>query len=53
MDYFYAACEEARHPELKGKPLAVGTQTTENKLKGVVQTCNYEARRLGIHSAMP
>ncbi|MDE1833294.1 MAG: DNA polymerase IV [Candidatus Micrarchaeota archaeon] len=53
MDYFYAACEEARHPELKGKPLAVGTQTIENRLKGVVQTCNYEARRLGIHSAMP
>jgi len=53
MDYFYAACEEARHPELKGKPLAVGTSNVENKLKGVVQTCNYEARGLGIHSAMP
>ncbi|MDE1869124.1 MAG: DNA polymerase IV [Candidatus Micrarchaeota archaeon] len=53
MDYFYAACEEARHPEVKGKPVVVGTAPPNDKLRGVVQTCNYEARKLGIHSAMP
>ncbi len=53
MDYFFAACEEARHPELKGKPLIVGTNSEKDKLRGVVQACNYEARKFGIHSAMP
>jgi len=53
MDYFFAACEEVRHPELKGKPLIVGTNSEETKMKGVVQACNYEARKFGIHSAMP
>ncbi|MDE1857412.1 MAG: DNA polymerase IV [Candidatus Micrarchaeota archaeon] len=53
MDYFFAACEEARHPEFKGKPLIVGTKGSKDKLRGVVQTCNYEARAFGIHSAMP
>ncbi|MGC8651972.1 MAG: DNA polymerase IV [Candidatus Micrarchaeia archaeon] len=53
MDYFYAACEELRHPELKGKPLIVGTAPPASKSSGVVQTCNYEARAFGIHSGMP
>jgi nucleotidyltransferase/DNA polymerase involved in DNA repair len=53
MDYFFAACEELRHPELKGKPLIVGTHQAELKMRGVVQTCNYEARAFGIRSAMP
>lgn len=53
MDYFYAACEEARHKELKGKPLVVGTAPESEKLRGVVQTANYEARKYGIHSGMP
>ncbi|MGC8647336.1 MAG: DNA polymerase IV [Candidatus Micrarchaeia archaeon] len=52
MDYFYAACEEKRHPELKGKPLIVGNASTKSKTHGVVQTCNYEARAFGIHSGM-
>lgn len=52
MDYFFAACEELRHPELKTKPLVVGTATIARKERGVVQTCNYEARKYGIHSAM-
>jgi nucleotidyltransferase/DNA polymerase involved in DNA repair len=51
MDYFYAACEEVRHPELKGKPLLVSSPG--GKSRGVVESCNYEARRLGIKSAMP
>lgn len=53
MDYFFAACEEKRHPELRGKPLAVGTSDSADKLRGVVQTCNYEARKYGIRSGMP
>lgn len=52
MDYFFAACEEVRHPEFKAKPLVVGTASAEKKERGVVQTCNYEAREFGIHSAM-
>jgi nucleotidyltransferase/DNA polymerase involved in DNA repair len=54
MDYFFAACEELRHPELKGKTFVVGTSPFEDRrIRGVVQTCNYETRKLGIHSAMP
>ncbi len=53
MDHFFTACEEARNPSLKGKPLVVGTASEEKKLRGVVQTCNYEARKFGIHSGMP
>ena len=53
MDYFFAACEEVRHPELKGKPLVVGTAPVNEKFRGVVQTANYEARKFGIHSGMP
>ena len=52
MDYFFAACEELRHPEYKDKPLVVGTASIKNKEKGVVQTCNYVARKYGIRSAM-
>lgn len=52
MDYFFAACEELRHQEYKNKALVVGTSSSENKEKGVVQTCNYIARKYGIHSAM-
>ncbi len=52
MDYFFAACEELRHHEYKDKALVVGTSSSENKEKGVVQTCNYIARQYGIHSAM-
>jgi len=51
MDYFYAACEEVRHPGLKGKPLLVSSPG--GKLRGVVESCNYEARAFGIRSAMP
>jgi nucleotidyltransferase/DNA polymerase involved in DNA repair len=53
MDSFYAACELLRHPELKGKPFIVGTHDQENKLRGVVETASYEAKKLGISSAMP
>ncbi len=53
MDCFFAACEEVRHPEFKGKPLIVGTNSEKDRLRGVVQAANYEARKFGIHSAMP
>ncbi len=48
MDCFYAAIEMRERPELKGKPVAVGGRD-----RGVLTTCNYEARKFGCHSAMP
>ena len=50
MDAFFAAVEEREHPELKGKPVIVGSSPHE---RGVVSTCNYEARKFGVRSAMP
>ena len=52
MDAFFAAVEEKRHPELIGKPLVIGGVGDPTK-RGVVSTASYEARKFGIHSAMP
>lgn len=52
MDAFFAAVEEQRHPEYRGKPLVVGGRGDPHE-RGVVSTANYEARKFGIHSAMP
>ena len=49
MDAFFASVEQLDNPELKGKPLIVGGQSC----RGVVSTCSYEARKFGVHSAMP
>lgn len=53
MDYFFVACEELRNPKLKGKPTVVGADPKTGRGRGVVSTCNYEARKYGIHSALP
>jgi DNA polymerase-4 len=48
MDAFYAAVAQMDHPELKGKPIAVGG----GKTRGVVSAASYEARKFGVKSAM-
>ncbi|MDR0379615.1 MAG: DNA polymerase IV [Candidatus Accumulibacter sp.] len=48
-DCFYAAVEMRDDPSLRGKPLAVGGRA---EARGVIATCNYEARVFGVHSAM-
>ena len=50
MDCFYAAIEVRDCPALRGKPVGVGGARDR---RGVLTTCNYEARKFGVHSAMP
>ncbi|MDD5168734.1 MAG: DNA polymerase IV, partial [Syntrophales bacterium] len=52
MDAFFAAVEEKRNPPLAGRPVVIGGMGDPSK-RGVVSTANYEARKYGIHSAMP
>ena len=53
MDAFFAAIEERDNPKFRGKPIIVGANPKKGKGRGVVSTCSYEARKFGIHSAMP
>jgi DNA polymerase-4 len=50
LDAFFCAVEELRHPELRGKPFAVGGSAES---RGVIASCSYAARAFGISSAMP
>lgn len=52
MDAFFASVEERDNPKLKGKPVIIGSDPRQTGGRGVVSTCNYEARKFGVHSAM-
>lgn len=53
MDAFYASVEQRENPEYRGRPVIVGADPKNGSGRGVVAACSYEARRFGIHSALP
>ncbi len=52
MDAFFAAVEQLRRPELRGRPVVVGGRGDPSQ-RGVVSTASYEARPFGVHSGLP
>ncbi len=50
---FFSLVNKREHPEFKGLPVVVGADPKEGRGRGVVKTCNYEARKFGLHSGMP
>ncbi len=53
LDCFFAAVEARDNPKYIGNPIIIGADPKNGKGRGVVSTCNYEARKFGLHSAMP
>ena len=53
MDAFFASIEQRDNPDIRSRPVVVGADPKGGRGRGVVSTCSYEARRFGIHSAMP
>ena len=53
LDCFFAAVEMRDDPELQGRPVIIGADPKGGTGRGVVSTCSYEARKYGLHSAMP
>jgi DNA polymerase IV len=53
MDAFYASVEQLDNPDLKGRPVIVGADPKGGHGRGVVAACSYEARKFGVHSALP
>jgi nucleotidyltransferase/DNA polymerase involved in DNA repair len=53
LDAFFAAVEQLDNPAYRCKPVIVGADPKEGRGRGVVSTASYEARKYGIHSAMP
>ena len=53
LDYFFAQVEERENPRFKGQPVVVGADPKQGRGRGVVSTCNYEARKFGLRSGMP
>ena len=51
LDAFFASVEQLENPQYKGLPVIVGG--LPNDKRSVVSTCSYEARKYGVHSAMP
>ena len=53
MDAFFAAVEQLDFPQYRGKPVIVGADPKSGAGRGVVATASYEARKYGVHSALP